>query len=233
MTKAHIGEPASRRLAPHSFWTTQLIACLSALTLSPFLMAQDEPQKWVNQLEITPLVSYWGGMHLPIQPNSLQESPGIVLDAGPSYGFALGMRIHDESALEIRWNRRNSYGSIRGVNAESPKLGVNLNHLFCSFSHEYVFGPRARFPRPFLIASVGATKLTDSQGFDSLGFSIGIGAGMKLLVSHHLGFRMQVEWLPTFWGQQATVSCGQGCAARIGGTLASQTEVSTGPIIRF
>jgi hypothetical protein len=233
MTEDHFDKPASQLLTRYSSWSALLIVCLSVFTLPPSLLAQDEPQKWVNQLEITPLVSYWGGLHLPTQPNSLQENPSIVLDAGPSYGFALGMRIHVESAIEIRWNRRNSYVSMSGVNVDSPKVGVNLNHLYCSFTHEYASGGRGRFVRPFLIASVGATKLTDSASLDSLGFSIGIGAGMKLLLSHHVGFRMQVEWLPTFWGQQGTVSCGQACAARIGGTLASQTEAAVGPIIRF
>ncbi len=129
------------------------------------------------------------------------------------------MRIRDENAIEIRWNGRNSYAGMSGAKTNSPKVGVTLNQLYCSFSHEYAFGQRARFVRPFLIASVGATKLEDSTSFGSLGFSIGIGAGMKLLANHHEGFRMQVQWPPTFWGQQGTVSCGAGCTARIGGNL--------------
>jgi hypothetical protein len=233
MMQANVDVPVSWRLVLSSFSRISLIACLTVLGLSPSLVAQDQSQKWLTRLEITPLASYWGGVHLPVQANFQGDNREVILDAGPSSGLALGMRLQDENAIEVRWSRQDSYASIGGGDGVAPKSDVTLAQLQCNFTHDFAFEHRARLMRPFVLASVGATRIEDVTSSKSLGLTVGIGAGIKLLLTHHVGFRVQAEWLPTFWGQQGTVSCGPDCSARIGGGLVSQMEVAVGPIVRF
>jgi len=233
MMHAHVDMPVSHRSVWSLFSRISFIAWLSIFGLSPSLAAQDQSQKWLNRVEITPLASYWGGVHLPVQANFQGDNREVILDAGPSFGLALGMRLQDENAIELRWSRQDSYAYMNGGDGVSPKSDVTLAQLHCNFTHEFAFARRAHLVRPFLLASVGATRIEDVASSKSLGFTVGIGAGIKLLLTHHVGFRMQAAWLPTFWGQQGNVSCGPDCAARIGGGLVSQTEVSVGPILRF
>ena len=233
MMQAHVDMRVSRRLVWSLFSRIRFIACLSILGLSPFLVAQDQSQKWLTRLEITPLASYWGGVHLPVQSNFQGDNREVTLDAGPSYGFALGMRLQDENAIELRWSTQDSHARVSGGNGISPQSDVTLGQLHCNFTHDFVFEHRAHLVRPFLLASVGATRIEDVTSSKSLGFTVGIGGGIKLLLTRHVGFRIQAAWLPTFWGQQGTVSCGPDCTARIGGGLVSQAEIGVGPILRF
>jgi len=232
MMPPHVEMPVPRHKCRSLFSRIGFATCLSVLSLSPFLSGQDQSQKWLTRLEVTPLASYFGGVRLPLQSNFQGDNRGITLDAGPSYGFAMAMRLQDQNAIELRWSTQNSSAHISGVEG-SPRSDVNVAQLHCNFTHEFAFEHRAHLVRPFLLASVGATRIEDSTSSKSLGFTAGIGAGIKLLLTPHVGLRMQVEWLPTFWGQQGTVSCGPDCTARIGGALVSQMEVGVGPILRF
>lgn len=233
MMQTNVDMPVARLLVRSLFSRIGFAACLSILSLSPFLSAQDQSQKWLTRLEVTPLASYWGGVRLPVQSNFQGDNREIALDAGPSYGFALGMHLQDQNAIELRWSTQNSSAHISGIEG-SPTSNVTVAQLHCNFTHEFAFEKhRAHLVRPFLLASVGATRIEDPTSSRSLGFTAGIGAGIKLLLTQHVGFRLQVEWLPTFWGQQGTVSCGPDCTARIGGALVSQAEVGIGPILRF
>jgi hypothetical protein len=87
--------------------------------------------------------------------------------------------------------------------------------------------------RPYLIGSVGAANLFSGSSFGSTHISVGVGAGVRLFLSRHLGFRMQAEWLPTFIRPQQAVPCGTGCVGEVGGTVASQAQVMFGPVIQF
>jgi len=202
------------------------------IALSCCLQAQDADEVKFRRFDFTPLVSYRGGMNFPIEPNLQGSTPKVVLNASLAYGIAFGVRIREDDVIEFRWTRQNSYARVQDAAVISPSAPVRLDQFHCDLSREYV--PR-RWPslRPFILGSVGATSISEGSNGVSTRLSVGIGGGVKVFVSRHVGFRMQAEWLPIFTDPQGTAPCGPGCVVHLGGALASQGEVAVGPILRF
>jgi hypothetical protein len=57
----------------------------------------------------------------------------------------------------------------------------------------------ASWARPFVMGSAGATHVSSSTNINFTRFSFGIGGGVRLYASRHLGFKIQAEWLPVLW----------------------------------
>jgi opacity protein-like surface antigen len=157
----------------------------------------------------------------------------VILDANPSFGASFGFRINEEDLVEFRWARQDTRVHPQSI-ASQPNERVILDEYHGDFTHEYVLENWRPWARPYVMASVGATHIADTKSaFDFTRFSFGIGAGVKFYPTRHLGFKIQGEWLPIWVDPQATVICGGGCIAHIGGTLSNQGEFVVGPILRF
>ena len=218
-----IAKPARRRL---------VIIHLILLALCTYLQAQDRDGLLPVALDLTPIVTYGSRMSLPIQPVVPGTNPEVVVNASPGYGFALGARIREGDLLEFRWSTQDSYIEIRDGRVAVPRSRMTLNQFYCDFTHEYVIRHPAPWLRPFIIASVGATSMVPEANSGSIYFSVGIGGGVKFLVSRHLGFRIQAQWLSTLIDPHGTAICA-GCALHLAGALGSQAELTVGPILRF
>ena len=219
-----IGKPARVRFA---------IIYLTLLTLCTCLHAQDRDAPLPLTVDLTPIVSYGSRMSLAIQPVVPGTNPHVVVNASPGYGFAVGARIREGDLLEFRWSTQDSYIEIRDGRVAVPRSRMTLNQYYCDFTHEYVIRHPAPWLRPFIIASVGATSMASEANSGSIYFSAGIGGGVKLLVSHHLGFRIQAQWLSTLIDPHGTAICVSGCELHLTGTLGSQAELTVGPVLRF
>lgn len=198
------------------------------LLCSASLRAQDRTGERTSRFEFSPMFSYRTHMDLPIQSALQGAVTSVALAARPSYGFASGIHISEENLVEFRWNRQNSHADIQGL-----RVPMTLDQFYCDFNHELILQHRAPWARPFLVASIGATNIATGTNSNAIGFSAGIGAGIKFLMGRHFGLRMQIEWLPTFWNEQGAVDCGASCFIHVGGNLVSQTEIAVGPVIRF
>ncbi|HXJ86621.1 MAG TPA: hypothetical protein VMS18_07385 [Candidatus Binatia bacterium] len=194
--------------------------------------AAQERVSLVQSFEIMPFVSYRSRMSLAIQPAVPGTNPHTLLDGSPGYGVGLGMRIREDDVIAVKWSRQDSYVDLQDTGVDFPRSRVILNQFHCDFTHEYVFRHRTPWLRPLIVASVGATNLSTELNSGSTYFSVGLGGGVKFVVSPHLGVRMQAQWLPIFIAH-GTVVCGAGCVANLGGTLGSQAEVAVGPVLRF
>jgi hypothetical protein len=145
----------------------------------------------------------------------------------PAYGFAVGFRAHDEDVVEFRWSRQDTK-----IGPTGERVILNQFHLDCS--HEYIVDEWPAWARPYIMASVGATHISSTTNLASATrFSFGLGAGIKIFPSPRFGFKVQAEWLPLWITQKATAVCSGGCLVRFSGQLASQGEVTAGPVFRF
>jgi hypothetical protein len=203
------------------------------LLVSRILAAQEPAVSKVPRFDFTPIVGYRTSISFPIQPYVQGTNPRVVMDAGPSYGFAFGVRLHDDDVVEFRWSRQYSYTHFENTNVTYARQHATLNQFHGDFTHEYVMEDWGPWARPFVMASVGATHVSGSTSTSFTRFSFGVGGGVKFFVGRHLGFRLQGEWVPIFLDPYGTAICGTGCVVHIGGTLSSQGEVAVGPLFRF
>jgi hypothetical protein len=172
-------------------------------------------------------------MSFPTSDNTTSSSPHVILDARPSYGISFGVRLDEENLIEFRWARQDSHVHLEN-NAQFPESKVVLNQFHGDFTHEYIIDEWPPWVRPFIMGSVGATHFGGTANSSFTRFSFGLGTGIKVFPTRHVGFRVQGEWLPVVVNPQVNAFvCGGGCVVRLSGTLVSQGEFAIGPEFRF
>jgi len=172
-------------------------------------------------------------MSIPIEPHVSGTNPRVVVDAAPSYGVSFGVRLQEDGLVEIRWARQDSYLHSENVSPPVPRQRVILDQFHGDFSREYIVEEWRPWARPFVLLSVGGTHVSHSAGLNFTRFSFGIGGGVRLYPSRHVGFKVQAEWVPVLVDPHVALVCGAGCIVHVGGSLGSQGEVFVGPVLRF
>ena len=210
------------------------IAMLLPIALPSALSAQQQPEPKLLRFDFTPFVGYRTSMSVSVDPHVTGMNPRAVLDASPSYGASVGMRLKNaDDLVEIRWARQDSYIHAEDITPQPARQRVILDQFHGDFSHEAVIEDWASWARPYVLASVGGTHVSSSTNIDFTRFSFGIGGGVRFYASRHFGFKIQAEWLPVFVDPHVAFICGPGCIVHVGGTVSSQGEVFVGPILRF
>ncbi len=208
-------------------------ATLLLLVLSVHLSAQSS-EPGPLRFEVTPFVGYRTAMSFPVEPHVTGTDPRVVVNASPSYGLSFGVRLRNEDDLvEIRWARQDSYLHSEDISPAPPRQKVVIDQFHGDFSHEPYVEEVPSWAKPFVLASVGATRVSSSTEINFIRFSFGIGGGIRLYPTRHVGFKIQAEWLPLLVEPHGAFICGAGCIIHVGGTLSSQGEVFAGPILRF
>jgi hypothetical protein len=208
-------------------------ATLYLMALSSGLSAQQQPIPKPLRFDFTPYMGYRTSMSFAVEPHVTGMKPGVVVDDSPSYGFSFGVRLREEDLIEVRWARQDSYVHTEDITPQPFRQRMILDQFHGDFSHEPLVEDWPSWAKAFVLASVGATRLSSSTSINFTRFSFGIGGGIRLYASPHFGFKIQAEWLPVFVDPRVAFICGRGCIVHVGGTLASQGEVLAGPILRF
>jgi len=226
---------AKVRESPHKSIEVLVVIVMLLIALPSALSAQQElPEQKPLRFDLSPFIGYRTSMSFPVEPHVTGMNPRVILDATPSYGVSLGMRLANEGDLvEMRWARQDSYAHAEDITPQLPRQRVILDQFHGDFSHEATIEDWASWARPFVLASVGATHVSASTNISFTRFSFRIGAGIRFYASRHLGFKIQAEWLPVLVDPHVAFICGSGCIVHAGGTASSQGEVFVGPILRF
>src|SRR6476660_4976879 len=219
---------------PHQAIDVLVVIVMLLIGLPSALSAQQQPEPRPLRFDLTPFIGYRSSISFPVEPHVSGMNPRVILDASPSYGVSLGMRLANEGDLvEMRWARQDSYAHAEDITPQLPRHRVILDQFHGDFSHEATIEDWASWARPFVLASVGATHVSASTNISFTRFSFGIGAGIRFYASRHLGFKIQAEWLPVLVDPHVAFICGSGCIVHAGCTASSQGEVFVGPILRF
>jgi len=198
------------------------IALLLLILHSSALNAQQQPLPRPLRFDFTPFIGYRTSMSFPVEPHVTGTNPSVVLDSSPSYGVSFGVRLRqEEDLLEIRWARQDSYVHSENISPQPARQHVILDQFHGDFSHEPLVDDWPAWAKPFVLASVGGTHLS-SASINFTRFSFGIGGGIRLYASRHLGLKIQAEWVPVLADPQVAFVCGGGCIVHVGGTLSSQ-----------
>jgi hypothetical protein len=206
---------------------------LLLIALSPALSAQQQTEPKPLRFDFTPFIGYRTSMSFPIEPHVSGTSPSVVIDASPSYGVSLGVRLQEDGLVEVRWARQDSYIRSQDTSPPIPRQRMILDQFHGDFSREYIVEEWRPWARPFVLLSVGATHISASTDNNFTRFSFGIGGGVRFYPSRHVGLKIQAEWLPVLVDPQVGFICGAGCIVHIGSSAGFQGEVFAGPILRF
>ena len=210
-----------------------LLVTLHSVKLSSQTTTDEQTQIKPLRFDLTPLVGYRTSITFPTGQNAQDLRPRVVLDTGPSYGIAVGIRLEEEKLIELRWARQDTYVHLEG-GASFPKEKMALNQFHGDFTYEPIVEEWPHWARPFVMASIGATHVGGGTSSSFTRFSFGLGGGIKVYFTRRVGLRMQAEWLPIVVDPGVgSFVCGDGCVVQLTGTAVSQGEVAVGPVFRF
>ena len=187
-----------------------------------------------ERFDTTLLFGYSSSVSFPLTVTGAESSGKAQVAASETFGAAAGFRYQGEQVIEFRYLRQSSTMRLEGLLTPTAPFSSRaiLERYMGDFTHEFVVPDSARV-RPFVTASVGMARIAiAAQSYNR--FSFGIGGGVKWFPLPHVGFRLQAEWLPIWVNPEVKgFICGGGCAVAFGGQLASQGQVSLGPIFSF
>lgn len=183
--------------------------------------------------DISPIFGYSSSVSFPLSSETTSKSTAKVIPS-VTLRIAAGVRYDEDQVIEFHYSRQSSTIKFDGLHAVSPVFSNQsiIEQFLVDFTHEFVLDEPIAV-RPFVVASVGMTRIT-AAGESSNGFAFGIGAGIKWFPVKWFGIRAQGQWLPTLIDPKIkTLICAGGCVAAVGGKLASQANISVGPIFSF
>jgi len=209
------------------------LTALYFVACPPALAAQTQPDGKPLRFDLTLFTGYRTSISFPVDPHVSGTNPRIVIDASPEYGASFGLRLREEDLVEMRWTRQDSYLASFEITPQVPRQHMFLDQFHGDFSHEPLIEDWPAWAKPFVLASVGATHFSSNTNINFTRFSFGIGGGLRVYPSRHLGFKLQAEWLPVVVDPRVAFVCGGGCIIHVGSTVASQGEILAGPLFRF
>ena len=155
---------ANVRESPHKTIEVLVVIVMLLIALPSALSAQQLPEPKPLRFDLTPFIGYRTSMSFPVEPHVTGMNPRVVLDASPSYGVSLGMRLANEGDLvEMRWARQDSYVHAEDITPQPLRQHMILDQFHGDFSHETPIEDWASWARPFVLASVGATHVSGSR----------------------------------------------------------------------
>jgi opacity protein-like surface antigen len=204
-----------------------LAAALVALALPGAARAQLRE----NTVEISPFYGYlWGGQFAH-GSNSLFNQT-VDVDDHSTFGGRIGYNATENLQLELQWSRTDSHfvshdsGDLFGSGGE--RLGDLRIDYWMGYG-TFNFGHRRLVP--YVTIGAGAARLQPSAtavpANDDTRFTASLGAGLKLFVNPHFGFRFDGRGYSTYLNSED--NCHHDCSSR----WLTNGEASGGLIFAF
>ena len=177
---------------------------------------EDEP-RW-STVQVAPFagVQFGGSVQGP------SGRSGSV-DAGLAYGATVDFRVAESWSVEVLYSRQST---------EFPgPLDATVERYMAGPVEEVDYG-RTRF---FGVALIGATRFVPGfAGYDSSAlFTIGVGLGVKHLLTDHFGLRADVRGFYALTSSGGGLFCSGGCLFAFSGSGLVQGDVSAGVVLAF
>jgi opacity protein-like surface antigen len=181
--------------------------------------------------EIIPFVGYtWGG-------DFKDETTGTKLgvDETSNYGIMLDINQSNDSQIELYYSHQSTrlHTESNGFYTGTPLFDLNINYIHIGGT----YGMDSGKLKPFVVGTLGVTYMDPKgEGLDSATkFSLGLGGGVKIFLTDHLGMRFEGRWFGTLFdgsGEAFCASSGQ-CLIKVRGDVFSQFVANAGLVFAF
>lgn len=192
---------------------------------------------WAQQstrFEITPFFGHrFGGSFDDV---STGGAASLSIRDSSAYGLSFGVLFPPEAELEIIWSRQNTQlrsESFLGPTQNGLDLTVDTYHV----GGLYLFNEDVKRVQGFFSFSAGLTRFVPPGGFNSENrFSVSAGIGVKFFPTRHVGLRLHLRVIPTYFSSNGTsVFCSSAgvCHIVVSGDFIVQAELAGGVIFAF
>ena len=160
-----------------------------------------------------------------------EPGDSLDLDDGPLWAVALNIPFQGNSDQRVGlFYSRHSTEFNPAAGLANPDLDISYLHFIGT--NFYPQGERLSF---FALAGLGATffQTSDASLRDVTRFSMQIGAGATVELTSNVLLQMEMRWLPTFFGGDASVFCSGGCTVSVSADTMNQFQMNAGLMFRF
>jgi opacity protein-like surface antigen len=183
-----------------------------------------------GSVEITPFYGYrFGG-----DVDHVEGASSVEVGEGSSYGIMVDIEVEKDGFIEIRYSRQST--ELRATDStfgagQVTVADVDVDHFIVGGTYQWETNSPVR---PFVSADLGAVHFSP-EGFDGeTRFAFGLGGGVKLPVSDHLGLRFDGRWVTTRLSGDTDLFCSGGsCLVVTEGTFFNQFEFTAGLSFKF
>jgi opacity protein-like surface antigen len=167
-------------------------------------------------------------------PSDLQSNPvpgeKIQLDDESAFGLAVDFiyRNNQDQRIGILLSRQQtSFGSSAALNDND----VDITHIHFTAMNYY---PEGKW-EPFVLLGLGAVNFSpkDHTLKNVTRFSAQVGGGTNFRFSENLLLRLELRWIPTFFGGSTNVFCDGGCTVSVTSSIYNQVQANIGLQYRF
>ena len=185
---------------------------------------------FASDFEITPFIGYtWGG-------EFTEETTGnkLTVNENSNYGIMLDFKQTDETQIELYYSHQPTKleSKASGFYSGTPLFDLDIDYFHIGGTALMGEGK----VRPFVVGTLGATYMAPKgEGLDSVTkFSLSLGGGAKILITDHIGLRLEGRWFGTFFDGSGSAFCSSGqCLIKVQGDVFSQFVANAGVIIGF
>jgi opacity protein-like surface antigen len=167
---------------------TGIVSILAAV----FAAAPAEAQRGhVGKVELTPYAAYRFGGEIDEDDDYFRDFDETDIEESGAYGVTLDVPLNGGFSLELLVSRQESEAQIdEGLFEPSVELGdIDVTYGHVGILYEWRLGHLV----PFVVGSAGGTLLEPSfpGADDETRFSLGLGGGVKVFLSEHVGLRFE------------------------------------------
>jgi len=190
--------------------------------LFTFLVLAVATRTEAQQIEITPFVGYQFGGELEEVDN---DPVTRDLDQSPTWGLMADFSVTSLDQVEVYYSRQGT-DLDRGTDSA---VGVTIDHFQIGAIHQYA--PN-RPIHPYIGISLGASKFVVAGESDTR-FSGSLSAGVKMVVSDHLGFRFDGRVFGISTGSSPITCSEELCIGYPDTSIIWQYTINAGVMIHF
>jgi hypothetical protein len=206
------------------------LACLALVLLLPTVPAARADVR----AEITPFVGYRMSGSFDVELADGTGTESVDVEDSSAWGVDVGIYARPDAFYEFLYSKQTT-----NLDSRDPAVaGVDVATEYFQFGGTAFF-PGEQWAVPYLSLTLGATRYSADQGYDSdTKFSGSLGGGLRLPFNDNLAATLGVRGYLTLIDSNTSIFCKSnseeaGCLVTSSGSTFFQAEATLGLTVRF